>query len=179
MARVAQTVTATETGGPADCRLRSWSMNSVEQFGTLGGSSEGSPPPGRAVAGYPAAVDPRIAAGPRLSVAVIAGFGSLLAQPPKHQRSRLLHMVVGCAVILAVLTGCSKDPLDINCSDFLTQDNNQQLITAAQWGHPSRDGTYNSGDQLAAGQYVNDLRSYCQGANHRNDSLKNLELRLG
>ena len=178
MARVAQTAAPTGTGSPADFRLRSWSMNSLGQFGTLGGSSEESPPPDRAVAGCSAAVDPRIAAAPRVSLPVIARFKSILAQSPRHQRSRLLHLVVGCAAILAVLTGCSKDPLDITCSDFLAQDNNQQLITAAQWGHPSRDGTYNSGDQLAAGQYVKDLRSYCQGANHRNDSLKNLELRL-
>ena len=159
MARVAQTAVSTGTGSPADFRLRSWSMNSLAQ---------------------------RIAAGPRVSLPVIArprsastGIRVDRCSTAETAAPRLLHLIVGCAAILAVLTGCSKDPLDINCSDFLAQENNQQLITAAQWGHPSRDGTYNAGDQLARGQYVKDLRSYCQGANHRNDSLNNLELRLG
>lgn len=91
--------------------------------------------------------------------------------------SRSLGFLVTGVMILTGLTACSKDPLDISCTDFLGQSNAEQLITAAKWGHPSRDGSYTPMDEIAAGQYVQDLRTYCSASTHSDDSLNDLDFR--
>lgn len=76
------------------------------------------------------------------------------------------------------ISSCSSGPLDISCSDFLAQSASQQLDTAAKWAHPNRDGTSDAGDQLVAGAYVKDLRTYCSNSAHASDKLKDLDLRF-
>jgi hypothetical protein len=96
----------------------------------------------------------------------------------RERQSRPVGLLLVGAVLVVGLTACSKEPLDISCSDFLGQSSKGQLTTAAMWGHPSRDGSFNAGDELAAGQYVEDLRKYCAAAGHSDDSLKDLEIRF-
>lgn len=90
-------------------------------------------------------------------------------------KTRLVGYMLAGAVIM---TGCSKEPLDISCADFLGMGSNDQLTTAAMWGHPSRDGSYTAADELVAGQYVKDLLDYCSTPGHADDSLKDLEIRF-
>ena len=74
--------------------------------------------------------------------------------------TRLAATLLSAALALTALTGCSKGPLDITCSEFLALSQSQRVDIATQWS--IKDGSAKEMAEMLAESTADGMASYCQ-----------------